>query len=158
LNYVKRLPEKFRSLSISDPIWHKCNLDCIFWSPSKRQMYVFDSIPRLSTQYPRYILKKLMENVFIKQAIFLVNQGSMLWSQFSAIFANFRRKNWRFSQKAMLWSIFSKFSFVLSQKRQYFRRFFWRKYFKNHNIGPRSRGVVSISWQTRSFTRIFDTT
>jgi hypothetical protein len=26
----------------------------------------------------------------------------MLWSQFSAIFANFRRKNWRFSQKPML--------------------------------------------------------
>jgi hypothetical protein len=24
-------------------------------------------------------------------------QGSMLWSQFSAIFPNFRRKNWRFS-------------------------------------------------------------
>jgi hypothetical protein len=30
------------------------------------------------------------------------NQGSMLWSQFSAIFDNFRRKNWRFSQKPML--------------------------------------------------------
>jgi hypothetical protein len=26
----------------------------------------------------------------------------------------------------------------LSQKRQFFRRFFWRKYLKNHNIGPRS--------------------
>jgi hypothetical protein len=32
--------------------------------------------------------------------------GSMLWSQFSAIFANFRRKNCRFSQKPMLWSKF----------------------------------------------------
>jgi hypothetical protein len=32
--------------------------------------------------------------------------GSMLWSQFSAIFDNFRRKNWRFSQKPMLWSKF----------------------------------------------------
>jgi hypothetical protein len=30
--------------------------------------------------------------------------GSMLWSQFSAIFANFRRKHGRFSQKPMLWS------------------------------------------------------
>jgi hypothetical protein len=27
--------------------------------------------------------------------------GSMLWSQFSAVFDNFRRKNWRFSQKPM---------------------------------------------------------
>jgi hypothetical protein len=60
----------------------------------------------------------------------------MLWSQFSAIFDNFRRKNWRFSQKPMLWSIFSKFSFVLSQKRQFFCKNFRRKYFKNHNIGP----------------------
>jgi hypothetical protein len=33
-------------------------------------------------------------------------QGSMLWSQFSAIFDNFRRKIWRFSQKPMLWSNF----------------------------------------------------
>jgi hypothetical protein len=28
--------------------------------------------------------------------------GSMLLSQFSAIFDNFQRKNWRFSQKPML--------------------------------------------------------
>jgi hypothetical protein len=33
-------------------------------------------------------------------------QGPMLWSQFSAIFDNFRRKNWCFSQKPMLWSKF----------------------------------------------------
>jgi hypothetical protein len=30
-------------------------------------------------------------------------QGSMLWSQFSAIFPNFRQK-WRLSQIPMLWS------------------------------------------------------
>jgi hypothetical protein len=65
-----------------------------------------------------------------------LSQGSMLWSQFSAIFDTFRQKNWRFSQKPMLWSIFLKNSFVLSQKRQYFRWIFRRKYFKNHNIGP----------------------
>jgi hypothetical protein len=29
-----------------------------------------------------------------------VQQGSMLWSQFSAISAKFRRKKWRFSQKS----------------------------------------------------------
>jgi hypothetical protein len=32
--------------------------------------------------------------------------------------------------------LFSKFSFVLSQKRQFFRKFFRRKYLKNHNVGP----------------------
>jgi hypothetical protein len=30
----------------------------------------------------------------------------MLWSKFPAIFAYFRRQNWRFSQKPMLWSKF----------------------------------------------------
>jgi hypothetical protein len=34
------------------------------------------------------------------------NLGSMLWSQSSAIFDNFRRKNWRSSQNSMLWSKF----------------------------------------------------
>jgi hypothetical protein len=33
--------------------------------------------------------------------------------------------------------LFSKCSFVLSQKRQFFRKNFRRKYLKNHNIGPR---------------------
>jgi hypothetical protein len=36
----------------------------------------------------------------------LVTLGSMLWSQFLKIFENFRRKNWRFSQKPMLWPTF----------------------------------------------------
>jgi hypothetical protein len=31
---------------------------------------------------------------------------------------------------------FAQFSFVLSKKRQYFRRIIRQKYFKNHNIGP----------------------
>jgi hypothetical protein len=38
---------------------------------------------------------------------FSKNPGSMLWSQMSAIFDNFRRKYWRFSKKkTMLWSKF----------------------------------------------------
>jgi hypothetical protein len=32
--------------------------------------------------------------------------------------------------------LFSKFSFVLSQKRQFFRKFFRQKYLKIHNTGP----------------------
>jgi hypothetical protein len=32
--------------------------------------------------------------------------GSMLWSPFSAIFPNFRRKKWCFTQTPMLWSNF----------------------------------------------------
>jgi hypothetical protein len=62
--------------------------------------------------------------------------------QFSAIFDNFRRKNWRFSQKPMLWSIFlKKITFVFSQKRHFFRRISRRKNLNNHNIGPWYMGV-----------------
>jgi hypothetical protein len=50
---------------------------------------------------------------------------------------NFRRKKSAFFLILMLWSTFSKFSFVLSQKRQFFRKKFRRKYLKNHNIGCR---------------------
>jgi hypothetical protein len=64
-------------------------------------------------------------------------QGSMLWSQFSPIFPNFRRKNWRFLKYQCYDQLFSKFSFVLSQKRRFFRWIFRRKYFFNYNIGPR---------------------
>jgi hypothetical protein len=42
-----------------------------------------------------------------------------------------------FSKTNVMINFFSKFSFILSQKRQFFRRNFRRKYLKNHNIGPR---------------------
>jgi hypothetical protein len=37
-----------------------------------------------------------------------LTRGSMLLSQFSLTFANFRRQNWRFSLKPILWSTFYK--------------------------------------------------
>jgi hypothetical protein len=49
----------------------------------------------------------------------------------------FGEKNWRFSQKPCYDQIFSKSNSTLSKKRQYFRQIFRRKYFENHNIGPR---------------------
>jgi hypothetical protein len=39
-------------------------------------------------------------------------------------FQQFLAKNWRFSQKTNVTIIYFLFSFVLSQKRQLFRRFF----------------------------------
>jgi hypothetical protein len=46
-------------------------------------------------------------NLKVHWAIYLQKHlGPMLWSQFSAIFDNFRQKNWRFYQKPMLWLIF----------------------------------------------------
>jgi hypothetical protein len=52
------------------------------------------------------------------------------------IFCDFRQfsaNKLAFFQKSMF-----KFSFVLSKKRQFFCKHFWRNYFKNHSIGPRS--------------------
>jgi hypothetical protein len=48
------------------------------------------------------------------------DQGSMLRSQFSAIFANFRRQIGVFLKYQCYDQLFSKFSFVLSQKCQFF--------------------------------------
>jgi hypothetical protein len=48
----------------------------------------------------------------------------MLLSQFSAIFANFRRKNWHFFSKTnVMIKFLKKFSFVFSQKRQFLQFF-----------------------------------
>jgi hypothetical protein len=44
----------------------------------------------------------------------------MLWSQFSAIFDNFRQKNGVFLKNQCYDQNFAKFSFILSQKRQFF--------------------------------------
>jgi hypothetical protein len=70
------------------------------------------------------------------------DQGSMIWSQFSAIFDNFlRKKKLAFFLKTniMINILHNLHSFVLSQKRPLFWRIFRWKYFKNHNIGPRER-------------------
>jgi hypothetical protein len=42
---------------------------------------------------------------FLRNNFQLEDQGSMLWSQFSYIFRNFRRKKWRLSQKPILCDI-----------------------------------------------------
>jgi hypothetical protein len=63
--------------------------------------------------------------------------GPMLWSQFSAIFDNFRQKIGVFLKKQCYGKIFAQFSFALSQKRQFFAEFFGENILKNHNIGPR---------------------
>jgi hypothetical protein len=66
------------------------------------------------------------------------DQGSMLWSKFSPIFTNFRRKNWLFSQKPMLWSQFlQKLAVVLAKNANNFAKFFGKNILKSHNIGPR---------------------
>jgi hypothetical protein len=53
-----------------------------------------------------------------------VHKGSMLWSQFSTVFVNFRRKNWRFSKKQCYDHIFAKNSSSLSKKANIFAKIF----------------------------------
>jgi hypothetical protein len=79
----------------------------------------------------------------------------MLWSQFSAIFAYFRRKNRLFSQKPLLWSLFSaKVNLYSSQKRRLFRQIFLRNvFFLNHNIGPRSAELQKCGVQVCAHTQ-----
>jgi hypothetical protein len=47
------------------------------------------------------------------------DQGAMLWYHFSAIFGNFRWKNWRFLKNQCYGQNFAQISFVLSQNRQF---------------------------------------
>jgi hypothetical protein len=66
-------------------------------------------------------------------------------------FRHFLQKMAFFSKNQCYDQHFSKFSFVSSQKRQFFRQIFWRKYFLNHNIGPRDGCFVFwkyLIWRT----------
>jgi hypothetical protein len=71
----------------------------------------------------------------------------MLWSQFSAIFANFLRflpifceQIGVFLKNQSYYQNFAYFSFVLSQKRQFFRWIFRQKYFKIITSVPEAEG------------------
>jgi hypothetical protein len=85
----------------------------------------------------------------------------------SAIFANFLRKNLAFFLKNQSYDqLFSKFSFVLSQKGGFFANFFCENIFKNHNIGPRQQGFknccatsgpISLAQEQRFYLASFHT-
>jgi hypothetical protein len=66
---------------------------------------------------PGWSWKKIVspENQNLQGVIF---HGSMLWSQFSAIFANFWQENWRFSCKPI--EVLQSTSIILTRERQFF--------------------------------------
>jgi hypothetical protein len=66
-----------------------------------------------------------------------VTRGRCCDHNFLRIFLIFGEKMAFFLNTNVIINFYSKFSFVLSQKRQFFRKIFRRKYLKNHNIGPR---------------------
>jgi hypothetical protein len=71
------------------------------------------------------------------------------------IFRDFRQsstKNLCFFWKPMLWSFFKNYQYLIWAKKPYFRQLFQRKYFSNHNIGPRSLNDHALGLQTYSFT------
>jgi hypothetical protein len=71
--------------------------DCLLWAVGnfRRSPHSWATILH-DTRYV-VILTKIGWAIFSE-----THQGSILWSQFSAIFADYRRKYWRFSQKPML--------------------------------------------------------
>jgi hypothetical protein len=84
-----------------------------------------------------------MVAIFWGGGLYFGKKSPSTFFQISAIFEKFRRKNWRFLKNQCYDQLFAYFSFVLSQKRQFFRRSFRRKYLKNHKIGPRFYVFVS---------------
>jgi hypothetical protein len=81
----------------------------------------------------------------------LATLGSMLWSLISAIFANFWRKNWRFSQKPMLYPTFHILVlFCFESTTTFFRSFFAKIFLKIVTFGNPGIFseclVTSIGW------------
>jgi hypothetical protein len=87
--------------------------------------------------------------------------GSMLWSQFTAIFDNFWLKIGVFLKNQCYDQNFAKFGFVLSQKTPIFPRFFGEKFFKiitsvpgpNPTTTIYNAGVVNVYNATDSLAR-----
>jgi hypothetical protein len=73
------------------------------------------------------------------------DQGSMLWSQFSAIFDNFRQKMAFFSKTNVTIKIFHNLA-LFWVKNANFLLNFSAKTFKNHNIGPRLGEFSPNGW------------
>jgi hypothetical protein len=76
------------------------------------------------------------------------NRGLMFWSQFSAIFDTFRQKKLAFFWKTnVMIKILLNLALFWVKNANLFADFFRRKYFKNHNIGPRlTRGRFLKKW------------
>jgi hypothetical protein len=58
-----------------------------------------------------------------------VNPGANVMIAIFGVFDRFLAKNWRFSENKDYESFFALTSSVLSQQRQCFRQYVWRKYF-----------------------------
>jgi hypothetical protein len=85
-----------------------------------------------------YVLRQICMYIKVSWVNFTdERQGPMLWSQFFAIFDNFRRKNWRFFSKTnVMIQFLHNLALFWVKNDNFFAKFFRRKYLKNHNIGP----------------------
>jgi hypothetical protein len=83
------------------------------------------------------MLRAIHRNLSTGMSMFA--QGSMLWSQFSAIFAIFLRKKLAFFSKTnVMIKFLHNLALFWAKNAKFFAKKFRRKYFQNHNIGPRS--------------------
>jgi hypothetical protein len=89
-------------------------------TPSGFDLTIHSSADGDDTTRPR---RQGTNQVFLLRGVWwCILLGSMLWSQFSAIFANLRRKQLAFFSKTnVMITLFAKTSSCLSKKRQYFR-------------------------------------
>jgi hypothetical protein len=82
--------------------------------------------------------------------------GSMLWSHFPAIFANFLRTNWRFYKKKLCYDPnFAKLAvFSLQKNAKFSPNFFGESIWKNRNIFFRLvLWLSSLPWSSSTWSR-----
>jgi hypothetical protein len=82
-------------------------------------------------------LLRFINSPLVEISPILITLGSMLWSQFSAIFDNFRRTKLAFFSKTnVMIKILHNLALFWVKNANFFCWNFRRKYLKNHNIGP----------------------
>jgi hypothetical protein len=88
-------------------------------------LWSMTSCPHFWRHQPEKILKSIIPRRILAHSlskdpfwIDFTNLGPMLWSQYSAISANFRRNNWRFSQKTNVLIKFLQKLIVVWEKRK----------------------------------------
>jgi hypothetical protein len=105
----------------------------------KRLYFFRENVSKIVTMTPWSSVKSFF-NLQAVPELSHGHQGSMLWTQSSAIFDNFRRKNWRFFLKNNDMIIFLHNSTLFWVKQAIFVNvlpIFCENIFLNHNIGPR---------------------
>jgi hypothetical protein len=109
--------------------------------PIRCELFACNSFKMIYCCLPSHSKRSVVgtNQIWLQKNLIVVNVGSDEYPDhnFLRFLPIFGKKMAFFSKTNVMITIFSKTSSSLSKKRQYFRWIFRRKYFKNHNIGPR---------------------